>query len=97
MQLCRQVERAVSFALSNASSDVLRDLYVQSVKPAPNASHFLVVVSSMDNEADALLVVQELEKARGYLRCEVAASIHRRKTPQLSFQHVQSTNKNATG
>src|SRR5438045_1577839 len=45
-QLCRQVERALTMALAGeCGDDVLRELYIIEVTPAPSASHLLVRVS----------------------------------------------------
>jgi ribosome-binding factor A len=87
LQLCRQVERALSGALEG---DILRDLRVQSVHPAPDASRLLVVLAF---HGPALIstaeVLAALERQKSKLRSEVAAAIHRRKTPELSFQLVR--------
>ena len=86
LQLCRQAERALRYALSNAHDEVLRDLVVEYVQPAPNASHLLVMVTCADPQVSVPQILNRLGKATGYLRTELAAAIHRRRTPQLSFQ-----------
>jgi ribosome-binding factor A len=86
LQLCRQVERALSVALEG---DVLRDLAVQSVAPAPDSSRLLVtfVYAGAEPIAD---VLSALRGNYAKLRAEVAASIHRRKTPELTFWVVRT-------
>jgi ribosome-binding factor A len=44
-QLCRQVYRTLSVALPGCGDDVLQDLTVVAVDPAPDAGHLLVTVS----------------------------------------------------
>jgi ribosome-binding factor A len=89
LQLCRQVERTLSVLLTGACGDeVLRDLLVQSVIPAPDSSRLLVTLSRTRPDAvSADDVLAHLKHAHGLLRNEVAAAIHRRKTPELTF-HV---------
>jgi ribosome-binding factor A len=88
LQLCRQVERALSVLLEG---EILRDLSVQSVVPAPDASRLLVTFIYHGHETVASTDV--LAALQGYyarLRGEIAASIHRRKTPELSFQVLRA-------
>ena len=68
MRLCRQVERALSMTLPGECGDeVLSDLSVISVTPAPGASRLLVTVM-LPKGADVLDVLQRLDRARGFLR-----------------------------
>ena len=90
LQLCRQVQRALGFALSESEDDLLRDLMVVSVEPAPNARRLLVTAASLDGPIDLVQTLAHLEAARGWLRCEVAASITRRKVPDLMFRCVEA-------
>jgi ribosome-binding factor A len=84
LQLCRQVERALSVALEG---DVLRDLTVQSVLPAPDSSRLLVTFSH--HGAESAEVLAALDDARPKLRGAIAAAIHRKKTPELAFHVVR--------
>ncbi|MCB9648571.1 MAG: ribosome-binding factor A [Deltaproteobacteria bacterium] len=88
-QLCRQVERALHTALLDDCHDpVLMDLMVQDVLPWPNASRLLValVPTQADAAVDRELLLAHLEAARGVLREVVAGAIHRKRTPELSFE-----------
>ncbi len=89
-QLCAQVRRALDFGLSEALSDSTLDAYIMDVLPAPNTSHLLVTVqpaAPLDEEGVRSLQAT-LERHAGMLRTAVAESIHRRKTPTLSFRVV---------
>ena len=84
LQLCAQVQEALAYALSECSSEVLQDLLVVAVEPAPDESHLLVVVQDTAAHGVAL-VLAELDDAKGHLRHAVAESIVRRRAPLLSF------------
>ena len=86
LQLCRQVERALGGALADCHDDVLRDLLVESVEPAPNAARLLVTVRSLDSQATLPEVLARLEAGYGHLRSEVAVAINRKRVPELAFQ-----------
>jgi len=88
-QLCRQVFRAVSLALAECADDVLRELIVHDVEPAPDASRLLVrvgfsaaVATDVTGVAD---VLGRLGQASGFLRREVATAITRKRAPELLF------------
>jgi len=90
MQLCSQVRYALEYAIN----DVLKGEYgltVADVVPAPNTSHLLVSVQSFEELSfdQCLQVTSELNNHSKSLRSVVSESIHRRKTPGLSFQIVQ--------
>jgi ribosome-binding factor A len=86
LQLCAQVARTLASVFAECADDVLRDLVVESVVPAPNASRLLVSVApAIAVEAGG--VAERLQQARGKLRGEVTAAINRRRMPDLVF-HV---------
>jgi ribosome-binding factor A len=85
-RLCRQVSEALQAGLSGECADeLLQQVWVTSVDPAAEASRLIVTVSVPEsvNPAEALA---RLEGARGLLRTIVAASIVRKKVPDLSFR-----------
>jgi ribosome-binding factor A len=69
---------------------VLQSLQVIEVRPAPDASQLLVLVSpaSNDSAVDPAMVLKHLAVANGRLRAEVASAIVRRRAPKLIFQFV---------
>ena len=88
-QLCSQVADTLNYVLAGECDDeLLQNVCVLAVNPAPNTSRLLVTVSLCvpDPNADVVQVLEHLSRATGMLRCEVAAAIHRRRTPQLLFQ-----------
>jgi ribosome-binding factor A len=87
-QLCSQVGEALNYAFAAVcDDDVLRDLLVVAIQPAPDESRLLVSVgSALGTRCDPALVTDHLQRAQGKLRAEVATSIHRKKVPDLSFR-----------
>jgi hypothetical protein len=85
LQLCRQVQRALNYALGECGDDLLTGLYVMSIEPAPSASRLLVTVQPLDEGADPIDILQHVGFVMGQLRSDVAASIHRKKVPELMF------------
>jgi ribosome-binding factor A len=89
LQLCSQVMRTLNEVLAcETGDDLLRDLLVESVVPAPDAMHLLVTLipSSAVASVNRERVLERLYQAAGLLRAEVAAAIHRRKTPEFVFR-----------
>jgi ribosome-binding factor A len=86
-QLCGQVAQALNYAFAVSGDDVLRDLLVVAIQPAPDESRLLVSVgSALATRCDAALVLAHLQRAQGKLRAEAAAAIHRKKVPELAFR-----------
>jgi ribosome-binding factor A len=90
LQLCREAERTLGAVLSGeCDDDVLRQLMVLSVAPAPNAGRLLVTVALPASAGvSAEEVLQRLLRMSGRLRGELAASVSRRKAPELAFRVV---------
>jgi ribosome-binding factor A len=91
LQLCSQVADTLNLVLSGECADeFLQCLQVVEVRPAPDASQLLVLVSpsSVDPVPDPAAVMQHLAAANGRLRAEVASAIVRRRAPKLVFQYV---------
>jgi ribosome-binding factor A len=88
LQLCAQVARTLSTVLAGeCDDDLLRDLLVESIHPAPDSMHLLVTVSvtAAAGTVDRNQVLERLHRAYGMLRREVAAVIHRKRVPELTF------------
>ena len=91
MQLCSQVADTLNLVLSGeCGSEILQNLLVAKVAPAPDASQLLVVVTpapgSRTVPADEVLA--EVQAASGRLRTEVAAAISRKRASRLVFQFL---------
>lgn len=63
---------------------VLAGAWVVDATPAPHIGHLQILVS-IPADADVDAVHAKLEAMSGVIRGEVAAEIHRKKTPTLSF------------
>jgi ribosome-binding factor A len=89
-QLCRQVFRAVSLGLAECGDEVLRELVVHDVEPAPDASRLLVSVgfSAAASARSVVEVLERLGEASSFLRREVAGAITRKRAPELMFTFV---------
>lgn len=86
LQLCRQVFQAVSDGLAESGDELLQALVVESVLPAPSTARLCVSVYLYDDDIDHDDIMQRLRAERWALRQEVAAAIHRRRTPELTFK-----------
>ena len=91
LQLCSQVADTLSLVLSGECGDeVLQNLLVTEVTPAPDASQLVVLLTpaagSQMLEADEVMAA--LRAASGRLRTEVAAAISRKRAPRLTFQFL---------
>ena len=86
-QLCRQAMQALALALADSSDDLLRELTVISVDPAPDASRLLVTVTPAASSAGVSPgeILARLNTASGWLRREVASAITRKRAPELMF------------
>lgn|GEM_PF-5632773 len=95
-QLCRRVEEALRCALLCAEHSLLRDLLITGVEPLRGASLMRVLVETPDPTHEPKTLEIALEKACGYLRAEVARSIHRKRVPGLRFEVVPGGGPGAT-
>jgi len=87
-QLCAQVAEAINYAFAaECHDDLLREMGVVAVQPAPDESRLLVTVApTLPGPCDPAEVLVRLDKAQVTLRTQVAAGIHRKKVPQLAFR-----------
>jgi ribosome-binding factor A len=89
LQLCSEVARTLNSVLAGeCGDDLLRELAVESVVPAPNSSRLVVTLYLLEtaNTVDPDQVLAHLERAYGLLRSEVAAAINRKHVPELTFR-----------
>lgn len=93
-QLCSQIAQTLELVLTGEFADErLHNLHVVSVDLAPDASQLSVTVSP-DNPCDNIErqeILNRLAKISGRLRCEVAATISRKRTPKLLFRVIGPT------
>lgn len=87
-QLCAQAAEAINYAFAaECHDDVLRELGVVAVQPAPDESRLLVTVApTLPGPCDPAAVLAHIDKAQATIRAQVAAGIHRKKVPQLAFR-----------
>ena len=90
LQLCRQVAETLQLVLGDCGDDVLRDLHVVRVVPAPDASQLLVIVGSAPGETPAAArdVLDRLHAHAAGFRAEVAHAITRKRAPALLFEYL---------
>ncbi len=91
LQLCGAIARTLSQVLAwECGDDLLRTVEVQSVEPAPDSTRVLVtvVMQVWEDGMNAGQLTEHLNRARGRLRAEVAAAIHRKRVPELVFRVV---------
>jgi ribosome-binding factor A len=81
-------EALASVLAGDCGDDVLRNLQVVTVEPAPDASRLRVTVrvEPPSETIRPFQVLERLEHAAGRLRCEVAAAITRKRAPALAFR-----------
>jgi ribosome-binding factor A len=87
LQLGSQVAETLAFVLADSGDAVLQNLIVVAVVPFPTSVRLLVTLSpAVWDEFDEQTALFHLEHARSRLRSELAASIQRRKVPELLFR-----------
>lgn len=86
-QLCRQVLRTLNVALAGCGDEILQDLTVLAVEPAPDAGRLLATVAPgfTARRAGFAGILERLDRAGGRLRSEVAEAIVRKRAPELAF------------
>lgn len=87
LQLCAQVEQALTFALLETTDPILQDLVLDAVLPLHGDGHLLVrFVDPCDHGLVRCLA--SLDAAAGFFRRAVAEGTARRRVPNLSFTVV---------
>jgi ribosome-binding factor A len=84
-QLCRQAERAAAAALADCADEALAGAFVCEVAPAPDARRLAITVAVQPAD-DVDAVHAALERAASLVRSRVAAEIHRKRAPEITFQ-----------
>lgn len=98
-QLCSQVAETLGLVLAGELDDeLLHNLQVVSVEPAPDATQLLVIVrADLPTAAtNAQQIAERLATIAGWLRTEIAGSITRKKAPRLVF-HILSAADDGEG
>lgn len=88
MQLCKQVERAVAVTLATVPGcDSLLGASVAGIEPAPDSGRVkaIVVLAPEHDAADAAEAKAALVRWTREFRAEVAATIHRKRVPEIVF------------
>ena len=91
-QLCRQVAEALDGLLAGHSGDeLLQELAVVDVEPAPDAARLLVTVTPRPTDVPIhpASILASLDRASGWLRAEVASAITRKRAPLLTYRVVE--------
>ena len=89
LQLCAQARRALELAVgAECRDEVLADLVVIEVMPDPTTRRLRVWLRGPTemNEEDRKHLMGRLAAAKGFLRAQIAGSIHRKRTPELVFE-----------
>ena len=68
------------------ADQMLQEVMVESVRPAPDATRLLVVLTTSRPNSDVPEMLRRLEHIRPRLRAEVASAITRKRAPELVFQ-----------
>jgi hypothetical protein len=84
-RLSSQISTAVDFALLAAGSPLLNALTVHNVLQQNNALVVVLVPRDATVAVDLSQAAVAVKKAAAMLRCEVAAAITRKETPNLRF------------
>jgi ribosome-binding factor A len=89
-QFCRQVQRALNFALADRTiGEETEGLFVEEVSPAPDCGRLLVHVIVPDGLSVADVMIA-LGRETPRLRSEVASAITRKRAPELCFVPANS-------
>jgi len=84
-QLCSQAQRALAGAIEAELNDPrLPELVLAEVRPHPDASNLLVIVSAPIG-SELIVAEERLRRASGHLRGVLGRAISRKRVPMLSF------------
>ncbi len=99
LQLCSQVAETLVLVLAGElEDDLLQELRVASVDPAPDASQLAVTLCAPHgyDSAPMQTIRERLDRVAGRLRCEVAAAITRKRAPRLVFHLISAPDVSET-
>lgn len=87
-KLCAQVAEVASLALGAATDSRLQQLIVHSVHSSADGSKLIVhvVPTELANLAELEQLLSALDRARAWMRQQVAAEIMRKRMPDIAFQ-----------
>ncbi len=93
-RICRQVRDAImDFLATETDHEILNQLQVESVTPAPNSKRLRVILSFptwlWDQPVNLSQMRADLTRMRPDMRAEVAAVINRRHVPELIIELLQ--------
>lgn len=86
----KQIEREVSYIVQNKIKDNLGFITITGVKLTNDLSLATIYYSVINNDDRKNAVAQKLEKAKGFIRSELAKRLNRRTTPKLIFKYDES-------
>jgi ribosome-binding factor A len=86
LQVCRQVFDALAYALAELDDDLVAELVLVSVTPAPSAARVQVNLVPAHGGLDLDAARERLAAVGPALRAEVAAEVTRRRVPELVFR-----------
>lgn len=86
LQVCRQVFDALTYALAELDDEVVDELVLVSVTPAPSAARVQVTLMPSREGIDLDEALARLREVAPELREEVAAEVSRRRVPELVFR-----------
>jgi ribosome-binding factor A len=90
LQLCAQIAETLAFVFADSADPLLHNLLIVSVVPSPTSARVLVTVApAVADHFDGQTSLNNLEANRSRLRSEIAATVHRRKVPDLFFRIEQ--------
>jgi ribosome-binding factor A len=86
-QLCQQVMRTLSLALTDCEHDLLQNLSLVQVVPAPDSSCLMLIVQfdGPNDEFDHGACLSALQSQTVRLQFEISRAIHRKRVPNLTF------------
>jgi ribosome-binding factor A len=80
-----------SLLAGHTGDELLQELAVVDVQPAPDTARLLVTVTPRPSDVPIHLaaILASLDHASGWLRAEVASAITRKRAPLLSYRVVE--------